>query len=168
MQLLPTDISRLVSHLERHHAENGDGGFYFMPPQSLISLLQGYDVSAWCVSPPAERWQRVWAWADDRGELRAHCVITSNAGASHRCTLAAGVEKAHRRFGHGRALMVEGLAWVCEQPALDWVDGWAFAHNEPVLILDRELGFQELGRVQDVLRIGPQTFDQVLLAIDLR
>jgi GNAT superfamily N-acetyltransferase len=161
-------IHSLLQHLERHWAENGQGGFYFAAPASLLSVLQGYDVSAWCVLPPAERWQRVWGWLDDTGVLRAHCVVTGNPHATHRCTLAMGVEAPWRRQGHGRALMAEALAWVCDRPELAWVDGWAFAHNEPVLRLDREMGFEEVGRVVDVVRVQGQSLEQVLLAIDLR
>jgi RimJ/RimL family protein N-acetyltransferase len=166
--LHPDHAPRLVAHLERHLAENGDGGFYFMAPQSLPELLATYDARLWYSAPSESIWQRVWGWCDEDGELRAHCVVTSTAPRTpHRCQLAAGVEAPWRRRGLARALMSEALAWVRSQPSLAWVDGWAFGHNTPVLKLDRQLGFVEIGRMRDVIRVDGRSLDQIFMTVEL-
>jgi GNAT superfamily N-acetyltransferase len=168
MLLAASDILRLQEHLTCHHAENGAGGHYFMGPQHLEVLLASYDVGTWELPTSTRCWRRAWGWLDEDGNVRAHVVISGNPAAPWRATIAVGVEALWRRQGHGRKLMAEALAWASEERPIDWVDSWTFAHNTPALLLHRELGFSEVGRVPDVARVGARSFAQVLLLIDLR
>ena len=98
------------------------------------------------------------------GRVVAHAEATRNALAPHRATVSAAVEPDHWGSGTGSRVLSMALAW-CDDPGngIDWVDGWAWADNERALRMDAKLGFEVVGRLQDVWRDGNRSRDQVML-----
>lgn len=148
------DAASLASHVERHTAESHlETPFMLLQPVEVV--LASYDPCLWAVPlvSSAGAWQRVWAFrVPESAELVAHVVVTGNTLAPHRCTLGMGVERAWRRKGIGRRLMIRAIEAMRGRPYLRWIDGVAFEHNTPVLDLDYSVGFIQAGRVPDVLR----------------
>ncbi len=168
MLVSPQDVDRLRAHLLRHMDENGQGGLWFMGPRQADMVMGSYDPRAWRLRPPEPGWQRVWGWRDVDGELRAHVVLTSNPLAPWRCTFALGVEMRWRRQGHAHRLASAALDWVHEQDSVDWIDSWTFTENEASIAFHEALGFEDRGRVQDVVRVDGQSLGQVIFLFDLR
>jgi RimJ/RimL family protein N-acetyltransferase len=165
--LAPEDLEPLQRHLVRHIAENGAGGRYFMGPHEPDAVIAVYDPAAWLEEPGTCTWQRVWAWQDERGEVRAHAALRANAVAPWRCTLAMGIEEPWRRKGHGRRLCMQAIRWARMQPELAWIDSWTFTDNVPSRAFHQALGFSVTGKTDDVARLGGRSLGQLLYVLDL-
>jgi GNAT superfamily N-acetyltransferase len=154
---------QLLEHFERHAAENGREGFWFMAPGQEPSVSR--EALELPLSEPC--WARIWMLEHD-GQVKGHVLVEGNAFSSHRCTLSMGVEADARGQGVGRTLMTLAVSWCAAQHELSWIDGWALAHNKPVLALDKSVGFYEVGFIEDALRVDGVSYDQMILALRLR
>ena len=83
----------------------------------------------------------------------------------HRCELGIGIEAPYRRAGLGRRLMESAIDLCRRERSLDWLDLRVFAHNTQALALYKVLGFQEVGIIEDCMRIDGQSIDDVLMTL---
>ena len=161
--LTEESYERLLEHYSRHSDENGAGGFWFMQPGQAQCI--GYEAFH---KPLSELgWARLWTLEYD-GHVRAHVMLIGNGVSAHRATLSMGVEGPIRGAGIGRKLMTLAVSWAAAQSQLCFLDGWALAHNTPVLKLDYSVGWYETGFIEDALRIDGLKMDQILLTLRLR
>ncbi len=166
------DLPALRAHLERHFAESGRDGFYFMPfdpahndgPTGLT-----FDQCQLPVGTPL--WER-WFMARSRrdGSIVGHLDLKAYRlkTRAHRCQLGIGLEEAYRGLGLGRRLMLAAIDFASAQPTLDWIDLMVFAHNTRARALYQDLGFTEIGVTPDCFRIGGMSLDDVAMQLPLR
>jgi RimJ/RimL family protein N-acetyltransferase len=157
----------LKAHFDRHRAESGRGDIHFMPfapddpdgPRGLDAegLARPLDEPAW------QRWFAAWS----EKEIVGHVDLKGGQLKStlHRCELGIGIERHARGVGLGRALMRHAIDYVQAIPGLDWLDLRTFGHNTPARALYQSLGFVEVGRVEDFIRIENERIDDVLMTL---
>ena len=159
----------LKAHFNRHRAESGRGDIHFMPfapddpdgPRGLNT-----DGLALPLSEPA--WQR-WFAAWSGNEVVGHVNLKGGQLKStlHRCELGIGIERQARGQGLGRALMLQAIECVRAAASVDWLDLKVFGHNAAALALYRSLGFIEVGRVGDFVRLEDERIDDVLMTLSV-
>lgn len=164
------DLDELMAHVARHRTESGKNELPFMPfgrddPWDREAARER-NRKRWTITPGEPGWGRAWAVFDD-ARIVAHVTLqaASLRSATHRATLALGVERSHRRRGYGRRLSEHAIAWARQQPFLDWIDLGVFAHNETARRLYRNLGFEELGVVADRFRVEGVVVDDVAMCL---
>lgn len=162
-------LTAYAEHVVRHLAESGQDG---QPTFTTYGRAHRLDLAAWhaqrthqILLPIDEpHWRRGWLLRD--GDRVVGHIELNGPGidtATHRCTLGMGLEAPYRRQGWGTKLVERALTWVRANKRLGWVDLDVFAHNEPALALYRKLGFEEVGRRVDYLRVDGQSIDGVLM-----
>lgn len=169
-----SDIPPLREHLIRHSGESGkNGDIIFAPyeesyPESEESLLASKKTK-WAKPVTELGWERCWIIADENGiygELKLTQQLPLKT-ALHRATLMMGIERSHRNQGLGTQLFATALAWIKEQPSLEWIDLYVFAHNEAAIALYSKIGFKEVGRVTDLFRVREQKIDDIHMTLRL-
>jgi RimJ/RimL family protein N-acetyltransferase len=170
----PADGPAFFQHILRHFRESGkDGDPIFHPSEDFESWKEEEHVAKykqrWEKSPPETGWERVWI-LEESGQILGHATLrgAQHVSSSHRTVFAIGLERAARRKGNGRALTLACFEWAKSQPLLDWIDLYAFAHNEPALALYKSLGFQPVGTVKDIFRVRGASIDDVHMVLKLR
>lgn len=169
IDLVPRDQDlTFEDHLRRHYLECQREP-YASVPQSWYSVLNSYDVESWDEQTNRTSWQRVWGLFDDP-TIVGHVVLTGypTPALAHRCALSIGIEREYRGQGWGPRLMRTAIDFAKES-GLKWIDSAALAHNAPALALHYEVGFYEVGTLEDVARTPEgKSLDQVTLTLDLR
>jgi len=165
------DIERFLPHARRHAEENGDATtplFATLEPWDgdRIRNLLVHGLAAGLGSPG---WCRVWTAEADTGEILGHLGLRARgeSGTEHRALVNFGVLNPHRRRGVATRLLQTGICWA-KTTSLAWLDAQVFAENKPTLVLLLRHGFKEVGRTQDMFRIGGQRIDDVALAFRVR
>ena len=163
------DQDVLQAHLRRHFAESGHDDIIFIP----FDLALGDGPSG--ITPensflPLDRpgWQRWFcAWNDATGEIVGHVDLKGDKlrAASHRCELGIGIERAWRGQGLGQRLMETAIGFAQAAESLVWLDLRVFAHNTRARALYTKMGFVEVGVRHDLIRIGDQRIDDVVMVL---
>lgn len=168
------DIPAYFDHMKRHFLESGkDGDLHFHPVVEFESWKKEEQVAKlfedWSLSPPSIGWQKVWV-AVHEGEIVADCLLRSGQmpSTAHRCQYAIGLERVARGQGLGRRMSMLALSWAKQQPSIDWVDLWVFAHNAPAIRLYESLGFKKIDTVIDQFRVDGQKIDDIHMCMSLK
>ncbi len=168
------DAPAVVAHFDRHLAESGDGRtmvFTSIPGNQVwhddtlgLQMLQ-----FWARPLDQIGWGRCWIVEDGEDVVGALFLRGASLQTGmHRTTLAMGLEAPFRGLGQGKALMQVACMWADAQPELDWIDLRVFAHNAPGIALYRQFQFDEIGRVDDFIRVDGQVIDDILMARSCR
>jgi RimJ/RimL family protein N-acetyltransferase len=172
IRLLETsDASAFFEHLKRHHAESGrDGDLIFSPmPPFEDEWPSGPPHRGWEVPVEDWGWRRAWGLFDGNGGDRivGHADLKCGVLPTglHRCGLGMGIERSHRKKGHGRQLLETLIQWSQAQENLDWLDLKVFSHNAPARALYTALGFVENGEVRDFFRVDGQSIDDISMTL---
>lgn len=160
-------------HLRRHMGESGrDDDVLFAPygPGSPPFDVEGFVKRTSPLLDAAietAMWKRFWGLFTDDGLMVGHVNLGQDLhiSAAHRATLGIGLERPWRGRGHGRRLMEIALAFAREAPALAWVDLGVFANNPGAIALYESLGFVEVGRVADRLRVGETQIEDIQMVL---
>jgi len=165
------DLTRFDQHFARHRWESGRGDYHFMPfepgdPEGP----RGLDARLFELPLHAPGWQRWWvAWAPAGDRIVGHVNLKGDhlKTSLHRCELGIGIERAYRKHGLGRRLMDLAIAYCRQAPSVAWLDLRVFGHNENARALYRDLGFVELGVIEDRFRIGSDHIADVIMTLDV-
>ena len=168
------DGPAFFQHVLRHFRESGkDGDPIFHPAEDFEDWKEEEHVEKyekrWEKIPPETGWERVWV-LEEKGLILGHATLrgAQHISSSHRTVFAIGIERAARRKRNGRALTLACLEWAKSQPFLEWIDLYAFAHNEPALALYRSVGFQPVGTTLDIFRVQGVSIDDTHMVLKLR
>lgn len=82
---------------------------------------------------------------------------------AHQGEFGIGVGRAWRDQGVGRALLEELLAWATANPHIEKLCLQVFSNNERAIYLYRSLGFQEEGRLAKQIKMGKNTYIDMIL-----
>ena len=168
--LSPEELAEFREHFARHRAESGQEGLHFMPfaPDDPDGP-RGLDAKALALPLTAPGWQRCFLARID-GRAIGHVDLKGGAlkVQQHRCELGIGIEAPYRRAGLGRRLMEVAIDFCRREQSLDWLDLRVFAHNTQARALYKVLGFRELGVIEDCMRIGGQSIDDVLMTLPVK
>lgn len=165
-------MARLAEHIARHRLESGrDGDIHFMP--FLPADPNGPKAPALgCLQRAVNElgWQRWWvAQLMQDGRCVGHVNLrgASIDATLHRCELSIGIERGYRGRKLGMALMESAINFSRDMPSLAWLDLKVFAHNVRAIRLYESLGFEAYGKVVDVVRIGDEQIDDVLMTLNV-
>jgi ribosomal protein S18 acetylase RimI-like enzyme len=170
-ELVPSDLEGFLLHMERLYAESGRGGvplFHARPDRSFLTEEERQKFGQGWQRPPGDAgWMRAWG-ALAEGRIVGHADLTADPipTASHRVTLGLGVEQVHHHRGLGRSLLEMALS-AAQAHRFCWLDLRVFAGNTPALVLYRQFGFVETGRVEDRFRIDGVSIANVSMTLPL-
>ena len=165
------DKDDFLGHYRRSWDESGNGEPHFNPfipgdPEAFrLPKLENLDLAV-----GEENWLRYWLAIHEEQGIVGHVDLKGPQlkVQMHRCLLGIGIENGHRGRGLGRRLMQAAIDFARAEPGLEWVDLSVFAHNTGARALYRNLGFAELGQVEDKFRIRDDSITDVIMALDLR
>lgn len=165
-------ITAQIAHLLRSAPENGrDGDAYSRArePDDLPdpTTLASHLADAWTRPLDACGWERcialrVGAEIVGHLDLRGGQIPTE----LHRANIGMGLERPHRRAGHGRRMLEHAIAWS-RAAGLAWLDLGVFTNNAPARALYRRCGFVEVGTFTDRFRIEGHRVDDVAMVLRL-
>lgn len=161
-------VPALDAHLARHFAESGRDGAPFMPFDAATTTPGPVDASLLQRPLTEPGWLRVFAAVTVDGEtVVGHVDLKSDGlhAGLHRCELGIGIEGPHRGGGLGRRLMQHAIDFARAAETLVWLDLKVFAHNAPARALYRNLGFREIGTVEDRFRLPGHVIDDVMMTL---
>lgn len=120
----------------------------------------------WVIPIDRPSWRRDWgAFTDDGACVGAASLHTGPFQAGlHRCSFGVAVARSARRAGLGRRLTEACIAWAEAEPTIDWIDLLVFSANAHAIRLYEELGWREVGRVDDRFRVDGAVIDEILMA----
>ena len=171
--LEPGTYDAFAAHFARHSAESGrDGDIHFMPfapggeagpagvPREPLAL--GLDQVGWM-----RCWVAKTTAEDGQQEVVGHVDLKSGPlpATAHRCELGIGLERRARHQGLGRQLMLAALQFAQDAERLEWVDLRVFSHNTNARLLYRSLGFEEVGVIDDFVRLEGEHIADVLMTL---
>lgn len=169
------DVHSYRQHLIRHGAESGnDGDLIFAPFDEPFDRpeeeLRGEKSVKWVKSISEPGWERCWIIVNNSNVHGALKLVHQPplTSALHRATLMMGIERSHRSQGWGSRLITQALSWARQQPPLEWIDLYVFAHNAPARGLYTKAGFKEIGKVPDLFRVKGQKIDDIHMVLNLR
>lgn len=167
------DIDVFLEHVARQMAESGRGNtpiFTPYPPGTVWDKesKRKPNLTRWSKALSEPGWGRAWAVFDNGHavghiDLRAQDFVTS----VHRATIGLGIEESYRGRGLGKHLLETAIAWAKQQNSIHWLDLNVFAHNEAARQLYRKSGFVEVGRVDDLFRIGGRAIDDIQMVLKI-
>lgn len=167
------DLKKLYEHHQRHWDESGTGGDSIFMPQidrDALTLDHFCDpkFDSFEKSVKEVGWERYWIITDDTAiygmlRLNHHPKLPSSL---HRCLMQMGIERAHRRGGHGSELLNQAITWARAQ-GLTWMQLNVFEHNEPAKSLYRKFGFKAYGTIPDLFRVNGQSIDDTEMLLRL-
>lgn len=167
------DIKKIYEHHQRHWDESGaDGDVIFMPQvdREGFSLDRFYDekYEAFEKSSKSVGWQRMWIVTDETHvfgmlKLNHHPKLECSL---HRCLMQMGIERTHRRDGHGSELLSQAIAWA-KSEGLTWMQLNVFENNGPAKSLYRKFGFKAYGTIPDLFRINGESIDDTEMLLRL-
>lgn len=169
------DAKTYYTHIMRHFEESGrDGDIVFHPlgeswrTREMKTYVDRCSES-WTKPVTEQGWEAMWLLFEGEKAvghvfLRSLTTVTS----LHRSFLGIGMERHVRGKGWGRKLMEAAIAWAKEQPTLDYIDLYVFAHNTKARELYKSVGFRESEINVDQFRIGTQSIDDVHMVLSLR
>ena len=166
------DIMDVVEHDIRHKDEPGFNGLIahpFLPGhpwdkeeirnQVLFSISKDLN---------EEQWQRIFVIEAD-GKILGSLNLKNNfSGSLHRAQLGMGLEIPLRGQGLGKQLLQMAISWAKTQDSLTWIDLSVFAHNTPARKLYKNAGFKEIATLEDRLRIGGISIDDIFMTLKLK
>lgn len=168
----PDAIEPLIGHLLKSAPENGrDGDAYARArePDDLPSppVLTAHLRDTWARPVTACGWQRgfgLWVGEQIVGhlDLRGGSIPTE----LHRASVGMGLQRPHRRAGHGRRMLDHAIAWA-RDAGLTWLDLAVFTDNAPARALYARCGFVEVGTTVDRFRIEGNRVDDVAMVLRL-
>ena len=167
IQLLNSEhIAAHVSHNLRLFKESGQEGDHVFSPyethhkHDLASMHNDY-TQGMARAPQEPGWLRVWGVIDG-SEVRGDLTLRGGRVPSglHRALLSMGIERTHRRQGHGQKLIMDALTWA-KANHISWIDLYVFAHNIPARHLYQKMGFTPIGTTSDLFRVNGVQVDDI-------
>ena len=177
MRVVPLGISdceQLALHLDRNARQSGKLGIEYavLEASDLPSLSELEDQIKLGLQRSIHEpgWARYWGLSSVHKKLGGHLYLKGSAfrSSSHRCRLGMGIEPEFRGKGFGKLLLTKALAWLEEQATIDWVELYAFEHNEPAIKLYEKFGFRKVGLVEDLFRINGQSVNDIIMTLRIK
>jgi RimJ/RimL family protein N-acetyltransferase len=168
---LPEDRESFRAHFVRSMDESGNSEPPFNPFEpGAEDLPRDFNFEGLVLPFSANGWLRLWVAVHERDGVVGHLDLKGAklAVGLHRCLLGIAIERPHRGGGLGRRLMQAAIDFARGEPALEWIDLSVFSHNTGARALYQDLGFTELGEIEDKFRISGESITDVLMALDLR
>lgn len=166
------DIPDIVEHDVRHKDEPGFNGTLahpFLPghpwDKEEIRNRILFDMSK---DLHEERWQRIFVIEADGKILGSLNLKNTFHGTLHRAQLGMGLEAPLRGQGLGKQILQMAIDWAKAQDSLTWIDLSVFAHNTPARKLYTSAGFTERAILEDRLRVGGTSIDDILMTLKLK
>ena len=78
-----------------------------------------------------------------------------------------GLEIPLRGQGLGKRILDLAINWAKDQDSLSWIELSVFAHNTPARKLYSSVGFSEIAVLEDKLRVGGTSIDDVIMTLKL-
>ena len=166
-----SDSGLLAQHLDRNARESGQHGIEYsiLEARDLPECPQLEDeVKAGLRRSIGEPyWARYWVVKETPKEIGGHLYLKGSPYPScrHRCRLGMGIEPRYRGGGLGNKLVQQALDWLSAEGSIDWVELFAFEHNEPALKLYEKNGFRRVGVVEDLFRVNGQSINDVIMTL---
>jgi len=113
-------------------------------------------------------WKRAWTVHDSN--LIVGRIELGGLNDNHsfdKASLSMAVEAKYRNQGVGRSLIETAISWA-KGTDLVWIELHVFAHNTPAITLYRKLGFVEIGKTADLVRIGDVNISDLTMALRIR
>ena len=169
--LASDDAPAFVAHMDRQRALSGRDGDPISSPRSaddpLDPELTARYAAALALPVGTPGWRRAWGVLD--GDLVVgHVDLKSGALASeqHRAIVGLGLERAYRRAGWGRRLMLAAIDFA-RAAQLAWLDLGVFSDNAPARALYASLGFVEISAVEDRFRVEGRSICDISMTLRL-
>ena len=166
------DIPDIVDHDVRHKDEPGFNGTLahpFLPghPWNKEEMRNDKLVS---LSKEVHEvgWQRIFVIEADGRILGSLNLKNLFHGTLHRAQLGMGLETPLRGQGLGKQILDVAINWARSQNSLIWMDLSVFSHNTPARKLYKNAGFIELVTLEDRLRVGGTSIDDVYMTLKLK
>lgn len=166
------DIMDVVEHDVRHKNEPGFNGTLahpFLPghpwDKEEIRNRILFDISK---DLHEEGWQRIFIIEADGNVLGSLSLKNNFFGKLHRAQLGMGLEAPLRGQGLGKKIIQMAIDWAKNQDSLTWIDLSVFAHNTPARKLYAGAGFTELATLEDALRVGGTSIDDIFMTLKLK
>ncbi len=166
------DIHEVMKHDERHLKEPGFNGSLshpFLPDHEFDwEQRKAEKLLSWTKPLSEEGWSRSFLLM--KGEECIGHIHLKNlfSGTLHRAQLGMGLEMEARGQGLGKKLVAMAISWAKAEQSLCWIDLQYFSHNTPAKKLYESVGFSELFKFEDRLRVGPHVIDDVIMTLKLR
>ena len=165
------DIMDVVEHDIRHKDEPGFNGTLahpFLPGHPWDKEeIRNQILSDISKELYEEGWQRIFVIEAD-GEIRGNlCLKNTFSGSLHRAKLGMGLEIPLRGQGLGKQILEMAINWAKSQKSLSWIELSVFAPNTPARKLYTSAGFTEIAVLEDKLRIGGTSIDDVIMILKL-
>ncbi len=166
------DVMDVVEHDIRHKDEPGFLGTLshpFLPghpwnkEEIRNQLLAGLSKNLY-----EEQWQRIFIIEADDKILGSLNLKNNFIGSLHRAQLGMGLEIPLRGQGLGKKILEMAIEWAKAQESLVWIDLSVFAHNTPARKLYKSVGFKEIATLEDRLRVGGTTIDDIFMTLKLK
>ncbi|MGE5184501.1 MAG: GNAT family N-acetyltransferase [Acidobacteriota bacterium] len=167
--ITPQTLAPYLSHLARQVGESGNLGLPIFNPLPRATRPTAEDLR-----PERERglatpldeplWRRMWgAWDGDEVVGGSELLGGAYPSELHRATFSLGLER--RVYGRGVAMqLVEAvLAWVREQPRIEYLQLDVFATNTSAIRLYERLGFERAGVIADRFRVDGEVIDDLIM-----
>ncbi|HSD38608.1 MAG TPA: GNAT family N-acetyltransferase [Rhodocyclaceae bacterium] len=157
------DLDLFIAYLNDHLADNGIDGLYFqplersasgVPPEMEEAFRTGLETPVGSLG-----WRRLWLARSPDRKILGHIDLRSRPErfAEHRCLLAMGVDRDHRKSGLGTAMLSHAHRWAAESAKLEWIDLQVLSANEPAIRLYTRAGFIKTGELPEMFRVDDQT-----------
>ena len=165
------DIMDVVEHDIRHKNEPGFNGTLshpFLPGHPWNKEeIRNQILSDLSKELDEEGWQRIFVIEAD-GEIRGSLSLKNTfSGSLHRAKLGMGLEIPLRGQGLGKQILDLAIKWAKDQGSLSWIELSVFAHNTPARKLYSSVGFSEIAVLEDKLRVGGTSIDDVIMTLKL-
>jgi RimJ/RimL family protein N-acetyltransferase len=170
-----SDFPRFSDYLNDHLLDNGRNGTPLFhphtrygagwPAEKAEAFKRGLEV------PVGESgWRRAWSAFGADSSIHGHVDLRPHVelNTAHRALLGIGVHRDHRGRGLGKKLVETVVSWAVQQTSIEWIDLRFVSGNAPAEALYKSCGFQKVGEVVDMFRIGGQSFGDVIMARRIR
>ncbi|MDW3646066.1 MAG: GNAT family N-acetyltransferase [Bacteroidia bacterium] len=160
----PEELDDFLRYLDEHLRENGREGPLFMPLSASQlqdgSILRSKFEGNLGKKVGLKGWRKLWLARKDGGRIAGHIDIRGRmeVNAEHRVLLGMGVDKAYRRMNIGQDMLLFVIDYCQKHPDIAWLDLEVLAENIPAKRLYQKLNFQEVGTVEDMFRIGGESY----------
>ena len=166
------DIPDIVKHNVRHRDEPGFNGTLahpFLPGHPWDKEeMRDRMITNFSKEIHEEGWERYFIIEAD-GQLLGSLNLKNHFhGTLHRAQLGMGLETSLRGQGLGKKILDVAINWARSQDSLIWMDLSVFSHNTPARKLYKNAGFIELVTLEDRLRVGGTSIDDVYMTLKLK
>lgn len=171
--IFPEHFEQFIRYLNRHLADNGQGGVYFQPLPRSASFFSDEHAAAFRNGLGVEigqpGWRRLWGAFSPEQQLIGHIDLRARPepDTGQRCLLGMGVDTAWRQQGLGRRLLAHAQQWAGSHAGLAWIDLQVLSVNAPALALYRRAGFEHSGKVAPMFQIDGQWLSYINMSKQL-